>query len=213
MPIILVLMTLVFGSLVAASLPVVIGVLSIVGSLGLLALLSVVTPVSNYALNVTTIIGLARLSTTAFWCRPGSVRSGRGLSHSMMRSSSRFEPLAARCVLCDCGGAVGAGAARLPDDVPAFDRLRVCRCDTARDGVRACCHARHVATSGLPNRLAQRAPGIPQVFGRRAPAEARAEEDGFWFRSSRLVMRRPVVMGGAVLLLALGLRHLSVPST
>ena len=41
------------------------------------------------------------------------------------------------------------------------------------------------------------------MFGRRAPAEARAEEDGFWFRSSRLVMRRPVVMGGAVLLLAL----------
>lgn len=59
MPIILVLITLVFGSLVAAGLPVVIGVLSIVGSLGLLALLSIVTPVSNYALNVTTILGLA----------------------------------------------------------------------------------------------------------------------------------------------------------
>ena len=59
MPVILVLMTLVFGSLVAAGLPLVIGVLSIVGSLGLLALLSDVTPVSNYALNVTTILGLA----------------------------------------------------------------------------------------------------------------------------------------------------------
>jgi RND superfamily putative drug exporter len=40
------------------------------------------------------------------------------------------------------------------------------------------------------------------VIGRRVPAEVRAEEDGFWFRSSRLVMRRPVVMGGAVLILA-----------
>ena len=59
MPVILVLMTLVFGSLVAAGLPLVIGALSIVGSLGLLALLSDVTPVSNYALNVTTILGLA----------------------------------------------------------------------------------------------------------------------------------------------------------
>src|SRR4029453_16487122 len=59
MPVILVLMTLVFGSLVAAGLPIVIGVLSIVGSLGLLALLAAVTPVSNYALNVTTILGLA----------------------------------------------------------------------------------------------------------------------------------------------------------
>ena len=59
MPVILVLMTLVFGSLVAAGLPLVIGVLSIMGSLGLLALLSDVTPVSNYALNVTTVLGLA----------------------------------------------------------------------------------------------------------------------------------------------------------
>ena len=45
--------------LVAAGLPLVVGALSIVGSLGLLALLSDVTPVSNYALNVTTILGLA----------------------------------------------------------------------------------------------------------------------------------------------------------
>src|SRR5262249_7043149 len=59
MPVILVLMTLVFGSLVAAGLPVLIGALSIAGSLGLLALLSDFTPVSNYALNVTTIVGLA----------------------------------------------------------------------------------------------------------------------------------------------------------
>ena len=44
MPVILLLMTLVFGSLVAAGLPLIIGALSIVGSLGLLALLSDVTP-------------------------------------------------------------------------------------------------------------------------------------------------------------------------
>jgi RND superfamily putative drug exporter len=44
---------------------------------------------------------------------------------------------------------------------------------------------------------------ISRPFGHRAPAEMRAEEDGFWFRSSRLVMRRPVAMGSAVLILAL----------
>ena len=52
------LLLLVFGSLVAAGLPLVIGLFSIVGTLGLLTLLSHFTAVSNYALNLTTILGL-----------------------------------------------------------------------------------------------------------------------------------------------------------
>ena len=58
MPVIGLLLLLVFGSLVAAGLPLVIGLFSIVGTLGLLTLLSHFTPVSNYALNLTTILGL-----------------------------------------------------------------------------------------------------------------------------------------------------------
>jgi putative drug exporter of the RND superfamily len=49
---------------------------------------------------------------------------------------------------------------------------------------------------------------IRRPIARRAPAKAQAEEEGFWFRSSRLVMRRPVAMGGAVLIVALVLAAL-----
>src|SRR5262245_51547428 len=58
MPVILLLLVLVFGSLVAATLPLIIGIFSIVGTLGFLTLLTNVTPVSSYALNLSTILGL-----------------------------------------------------------------------------------------------------------------------------------------------------------
>ena len=68
MPVIPALMTLVFSSLVAAGLPLVLGVLSIGGFAQVfLHRLAAVTPVSNYALNVTTIVGArgSPRSTTA----------------------------------------------------------------------------------------------------------------------------------------------------
>lgn len=205
MPIVLVLITLVFGSLVAAGLPVVIGALSIVGSLGLLALLSVVTPVSNYALNVTTIIGLALaidyslLVLTRF--REERVRaqslddaiieSVRTAGRTIVFSATTvalsvlallaFPMMFLRSIAYACVGVILLATVCALVVMPALMRLLGSRIDSL--------NVRRVI------------PG----FGRHAPAEARAEEDGFWFRSSRLVMRRPVVMGGAVLLLALAL--------
>jgi RND superfamily putative drug exporter len=58
LPITLVLMVLVFGSVVAASLPLLIGVMSIVGTFGVLQVMAGVTDVSIYALNLTTALGL-----------------------------------------------------------------------------------------------------------------------------------------------------------
>ena len=57
-PILLVLLVLVFGSLVAAGLPLVLGLVSIIGTLGILRLLTEFTQVSSYALNLTTVLGL-----------------------------------------------------------------------------------------------------------------------------------------------------------
>src|SRR5699024_11026841 len=53
-----VLLVLIFGGVVAASVPVFVGVLSIFSSLATLRLLSTVTEVSSYALNITSLIGL-----------------------------------------------------------------------------------------------------------------------------------------------------------
>ncbi|GAT70138.1 RND superfamily drug exporter-like protein [Planomonospora sphaerica] len=58
MPVLLVLLVVVFGSLVAAGLPLVVGVLSVIGALALLRLLTEVTDVSVFSLNVVTMLGL-----------------------------------------------------------------------------------------------------------------------------------------------------------
>lgn len=58
LPLVFLLLIVVFGGVVAAFLPVAVGVLTILGSLGALHLLSMVTPVNSFAQNVVTLIGL-----------------------------------------------------------------------------------------------------------------------------------------------------------
>ena len=58
MPVLLILLLIIFGSLAAASLPVAIGGLAILGSFTVLRLLTMATTVSVYSLNITTILGL-----------------------------------------------------------------------------------------------------------------------------------------------------------
>lgn len=58
LPLVFLLLIVVFGGVVAAFMPVAVGVLTILGSLGALHLLSLVTPVNSFAQNVVTLIGL-----------------------------------------------------------------------------------------------------------------------------------------------------------
>jgi uncharacterized membrane protein YdfJ with MMPL/SSD domain len=58
MPVLLILLLVIFGSLAAASLPVAIGGVAILGSLTVLRLLTMATTVSIYSVNITTILGL-----------------------------------------------------------------------------------------------------------------------------------------------------------
>ncbi|MFV1364413.1 MMPL family transporter [Mycolicibacterium elephantis] len=204
LPVILMLMTLVFGSLVAAGVPIVIGVLSIVGSLGLLALLSVVTPVSNYALNVTTIVGLALAIDYSLFVLTrfreeraraqtlddAIIASVRTAGRTVVFSATTvalsvlallvFPLMFLRSIAYACLGVILLATACAVVVMPAMLRILGPRIDSLN--------------VGRP---------IRGLIGRRAPAEVRTEEDGFWFRTSRLVMRRPVALGGAVLVLAL----------
>lgn len=206
MPVILVLMTLVFGSVVAASLPLVIGALSIVGSLGLLSLLSDVTPVSSYALNVTTILGLALaidyslLVLTRFREeRPlaqtlddAIIESVRTAGRTVVFSATTvalsvlalliFPMMFLRSIAYSCIGVITLAAVCAVVVMPALLRILGPRIDSLSVG-RA----------------------IPRLIGRRPTVHVRAADAGFWFRSSQLVMRRPVAMGGTVLILALAL--------
>jgi uncharacterized membrane protein YdfJ with MMPL/SSD domain len=58
MPVLLILLLVIFGSLAAASLPLAIGGMGILGSFAALRLLTLATGVSTYAINITTILGL-----------------------------------------------------------------------------------------------------------------------------------------------------------
>ncbi len=58
MPLLLILLLVIFGSLAAASLPLAIGGIGILGSFAALRLLTLVTDVSIYSINITTILGL-----------------------------------------------------------------------------------------------------------------------------------------------------------
>jgi putative drug exporter of the RND superfamily len=58
LPVVLVLLVLVFGSLVAAGLPLLVGLLALIAGMAGTAVLAYVTPVSIYATNVMTMIGL-----------------------------------------------------------------------------------------------------------------------------------------------------------
>ena len=58
MPVLLILMLVIFGSLAAASLPLAIGAVAILGSFTALRLLTLATDVSIYSINITTILGL-----------------------------------------------------------------------------------------------------------------------------------------------------------
>ncbi len=58
MPVLLILLMVIFGSLAAASLPVAIGGVAILGSFTVLRLLTMATTVSIYSINITTILGL-----------------------------------------------------------------------------------------------------------------------------------------------------------
>jgi len=58
MPVLLILLLIIFGGLVAASLPLAIGGTAILGSFAMLHLLTLFTTVSIYSVNITTIIGL-----------------------------------------------------------------------------------------------------------------------------------------------------------
>ncbi|WP_433266840.1 MMPL family transporter [Actinosynnema sp. CS-041913] len=58
LPIVLVLLVIIFGGLVAASLPVLVGGLAIMGSLGVLHAISLGTEVNSFAVNVASLLGL-----------------------------------------------------------------------------------------------------------------------------------------------------------
>jgi RND superfamily putative drug exporter len=192
-PITLVLLILVFGSLVAASLPLVIGVMSIVGTFFVLRMLAALTDVSIYALNLTTALGLGLAIDYSLFV-VSRYREELRAGYAPRVAATRTVRTAGRTVAFS---ALTVAASLLAMLVFPFAFLR----SFAYAGVAVALLAGLFSVVVLP--------AILVLLGHRVNAltlwrrSVTPPEEGFWHRVATLVMRRPIPIATAVIALLL----------
>jgi RND superfamily putative drug exporter len=217
MPILLILLLVIFGSLAAASLPLAIGGIAILGSFTALRLITLATPVSIYSINITTILGLG-LAIDYGLFMVGRFREELRKSGDTQAALARTMATAGRTVAVS-GITVSVALASLMLFPEVFLR------SMGYGGVATVLVDMLAALTVLPALLAVLGPKVNALSIRRRVAAPRASETtgaaasetadeavGGWYRLARSVMRRPVAYAVAivVLLLALGAPFLHV---
>jgi uncharacterized membrane protein YdfJ with MMPL/SSD domain len=210
-PLLFLLSLLFFRSLVAALLPLLVGVLAIVGTFLTLRVASELSSISIFALNVATALGLGLAIDYSLFIvsryREEIARTGPGLD-AMRRTLAT----AGRTVLFSALTVAGALASLL-----VFPQRFLYSMGIA--GFFVALIAAAIALTVLPAILALLGARVnalaPAFLARRAERDARPAQDGFWYRLGQLVMRFPgrIAVGAAVLLVALGLPFLGVKFT
>jgi uncharacterized membrane protein YdfJ with MMPL/SSD domain len=201
MPVLLLLMLVIFGSLAAASLPLAIGGAAILGSFAALRLLTLVTDVSIYSLNITTILGLG-LAIDYGLFMVARFRDELTAQPTTEAALARTVATAGRTVAVS-GITVALALASLMLFPEMFLR------SMGYGGVATVLVDVLAALTIMPALLAVLGPRVNALrirrSVRRAPA-ARAEASGAWYRIARSVMRRPVAYLAVIViaLLALG---------
>jgi RND superfamily putative drug exporter len=201
MPVLLLLMLVIFGSLAAASLPLAIGGAAILGSFAALRLLTLVTDVSIYSLNITTILGLG-LAIDYGLFMVARFRDELNAQPTTEAALARTVATAGRTVAVS-GITVALALASLMLFPEMFLR------SMGYGGVATVLVDVLAALTIMPALLAVLGPRVNALrirrSVRRAPA-ARAEASGAWYRIARSVMRRPVAYLAVIViaLLALG---------
>jgi uncharacterized membrane protein YdfJ with MMPL/SSD domain len=207
-PLLFLLSLLFFRSLVAALLPLLIGGLAIVGTFLILRIASEFGSISVFALNLTTALGLGLAIDYSLFIvsryREEIARSGPGLP-------------AMRRVLATSGRTVFFSsltvAAALASLLVFPQRFLY---SMGLGGALVALFAALISLTVLPailTLLGNRVNSLsPAFLRRRAEADARPTESGFWYRLSRFVMRRPlpVAIASATVLIVLGLPFLGI---
>ncbi len=212
-PVTAVLLVVVFGSLVAALLPLLIGGLSIVSTMVVLDLLTHVTSVSTYALNLTTALGLGLAIDYSLFMltrfreelalRDGSVTADPAVVREAVGATMRT---AGRTVLFSAVTVALAMSALTVFPLPFLRSI-------AYGGMAVVLLAAAGAVLVLPALLALLGTRVNTLdvlapLRRRRAARAAAagtpDDGGFWHRTAVRVMHRPVPFGlGIVILLVL----------
>jgi trehalose monomycolate/heme transporter len=199
MPVLLILLLVIFGSLAAASLPVAIGGLAILGSFTVLRLLTMVTTVSVYSVNITTILGL-----------------GLGIDYGLFmvtrfREELHRQPTVEQAVARTVATAGRTVAVSGVTVALALTSLMLFPVDFLRSmgygGVATVAVDVLAALVVLPALLAVLGHRVNALRIRRSVQRApRDEASGVWYRLARSVMRRPLVYVTVITiaLLALG---------
>jgi RND superfamily putative drug exporter len=193
LPITLVLLLLVFGSVVSASLPLAIGALSVVGTLAVLRILSMVTEVSIFSLNLTTAMGLGLAIDYSLFV-VSRFREELRAGHPPAVAVQRTVRTAGRTVAYSAVTVAASLCALLVFPL-AFLR------SFAYAGVAVAFLAGAFSVVVLPAILAAVGTGVDRltIFKRSTVAH----DEGFWHRMALFVMRRPVVVATAAIALLL----------
>jgi RND superfamily putative drug exporter len=204
LPITLVLLLLVFGSVVAASLPLAIGALSVVGTFAVLRILTTFTDLSIFSLNLTTAMGLGLAIDYSLFV-VSRYREELRAGHEPAAAVQRTVRTAGRTVAFS---AVTVAASLCALLVFPLSFLR----SFAYAGVAVAFLAGAFSVVVLPALLA--------VLGHRVDAltifrrSTVQHGEGFWHRMAMFVMRRPVIVAAAaiavLLLLGSPFRHIDL---
>jgi RND superfamily putative drug exporter len=209
MPVLLILLLIIFGGLVAASLPLAIGGTAILGSFAMLHLLTLFTTVSIYSVNITTIIGL-----------------GLGIDYGLFmvvrfREELRRQPTTEAAVartVATAGRTIAVSGVTVAVALTSLMLFpEVFLRSMGYGGVATVLVDNVAALTILPALLSVLGPRVNALRVRRslrppaagAPATAAAPaEAGGWYRLAHGVMRRPVAF---VVVITLALLALGVP--
>ena len=211
-PIVAILLLIVFGSLVAASLPLLIGGVAIMGAFAILRAIAGWTDVSIYAANVVTMLGLGLAIDYALFIVT-RFREELGSDDDVKGAIERTMSTAGRTVMFS-GLTISTSLLALLIFPVMFLR------SVGMGAIAATLIAMLAALTILPALLAVlgrrvNALSLPRLFGRRLssqPYDTSLETKGVWYRISETVMQHPVVVGLSVLaiLVILGLPFLRV---
>jgi uncharacterized membrane protein YdfJ with MMPL/SSD domain len=198
LPVLLILLTVIFGSLVAASLPVAIGGIGIIGSFTVLRLLTLATPVSIYSINITTILGLG-LAIDYGLFMVGRFREELRRQPSVEDAVARTVATAGRTVAVS-GITVAAALASLLLFQETFLR------SMGYGGVATVLVDMVAALTVMPALLALLGRRVNFLRVRRAVVTPRtAAAGGGWYRLAGAVMRRPAAFAAVIVVVLLAL--------
>jgi RND superfamily putative drug exporter len=210
MPVLLILLLVIFGSLAAAALPVAIGGIAILGSFAVLRLLTMATTVSVYSVNITTILGLG-LGIDYGLFMVTRFREELHRQPNVERAVARTVATAGRTVAVS-GVTVAVALTSLMLFPESFLR------SMGYGGVATVAVDMLAALTVLPALLAVLGPRVNALRIRRSlqPVKGhrpvRDETSGGWYRLAHSVMRRPAVYASVIVigLLALGAPFLRI---